>query len=87
MGELGPELTFLLQVSPTSNGSESGRLERLEELLDEVDQLREQIVEIERDEDPLQQFTQLTHGVALSVRPVGAQKSPASGGRKRKSSP
>jgi hypothetical protein len=41
-------------------------------LLDEVDQHLDQPVQVERDEDPLQQFTQLTHGVALSVRPVGA---------------
>lgn len=84
LGELGPELTFWLQVSPTSNGSESGQLERLDVLLDEVDHHLDQTVEVDRDEDPLQQFTQLTHGGALSDRPVGAQKRPRKWGPETK---
>lgn len=64
----------MLQVSPISKASESGQLSDLGEVLDEVNQHFDQTVKVDRNEDPLQQFTQLPHGVARGERPHGRKK-------------
>lgn len=78
---------FWLQVNPTSSSSEAGLLSGLVVLFDEVDNHFDETVQVHRNENPLQQFTQLTHGVAQGERPLGAKKSPDGFGAQKRKKP